>query len=308
MPSDATHWIALSLLPGIGPVVFRRLCERFGDPENVFHAPVAEVAQVAGVRRETIDALRHAAQSLEAARETASALARGGFRVLAFRDADYPTALNELRDPPPLLYVLGHLPTAQERTFSVAGSTHPSRRGAEIARAAGHTLAGGGWTVVSGYAEGIDSAAHLGALEAGGRTLFVLPMGVWAFHLRREFEPFRGDLGSRIVLVSECPPGTGWSSRGAVLRDRLTAALGRALLVVEAQPSSGTMITFQHARRLGRLTYVVRYRRAPPGASGNRMAIRAGGVPVESLRALRDIARSRELPALTRRTEQGELF
>ncbi len=308
MPDDVTHWIALSHLPGIGPVVFRRLCDRFGDPENVFHAPAAEVARAAGLRGATEDALRRPAQSLEAARETAAALARGGFAVVTFRDANYPAPLRELRNPPPLLYTLGQLPTEQDRAFSIAGSTHPSRRGAEIAHAAGRTLAEEGWAVVSGYAEGVDAAAHIGALEGGGRTVFVLPMGVLAFHLRSEFERFRGEVGNRIVLVSECLPGAGWSSRGAVLRDRLIAALGRALLVVEARPSSGTMITFCDARRLGRPAYVVQYRHAPPGATGNRLAIREGGIPVDSLRALRAVARSRELPAAAQRTEQGELF
>ena len=141
MPDDVAYWIALSRLPGIGPVVFRRLCDRFGDPENVFHAPAAEVGEAAGLRSETVDALRHPVRHLEAAREMAAAVVRGGFAVLTFRDADYPAPLHDLHNPPPILYTLGRLPSAQDRAFSVAGSTHPSRRGADISRASGRTLA-----------------------------------------------------------------------------------------------------------------------------------------------------------------------
>ena len=308
MTEDIAYWIALSSLPGIGPVTFRRLCERFGTPENVFQAARAEPDRPRGLRPETIAALRRGDRHLSAARKTARELDRDGFDAVTFAEARYPAPLRDLKDAPAVLYTRGRLPGPDARTFSVAGSTYPSARGANISRSAGRELAEAGWTVVSGYALGIDSAAHAGALEEGGHTVLVLPMGIRAFELRPEFKRFRDELGGRMVLISERPPNEAWSSRSAVLRDRIIAALGRALLVVEARPDSGTMITFRHALRLGRPAYVVKYRRSPPGASGNRLAIRAGGVPVESMKALRDIARAPELPTALPRAAQGELF
>ena len=308
MRGDIAYWIALSGVPGVGPASFQALCERLGGPENVFHASRKELEQTGGLEPETVAALLNARRDISTAQETVTELDNEGFDVVTFHDSGYPAALRDLQDPPPLLYTLGPAPADDDRTFSVAGSTHPSARGAEIARAAGDELARSGWTVVSGYARGIDSAAHVGALEAGGRTVLVLPTGVRAFKLRPEFEQFREQLGANIVLVSECPPRGEWSSRNAVLRDRIIAALGRALLVVEARPDSGTMITFRHALRLGRAAYVVRRRRAPAGASGNELAIRAGGLPVASMHALREIARAGELPRAMPKTVQGELF
>jgi len=306
--SDLAYWIALSQLPGVGPATFRSLRGRFGTVRAVFDAPAKELQRVRRLRAETLAALRDRPARLAAARRTLKRLTAAGFTLVVPQDERYPTSLNDLTDAPPLLYVRGRLPGPEEPTLSVAGSTRPSRRGLDIARAAGAALAEAGRTVVSGYARGIDSAAHLGALEAGGRTVLVLPMGVSAFALRPDFERFRREVGRRLVIVSECPPDQPWSSQHAVRRDRLIAALGEALLVIEARPDSGTMITFRHATRLGRPAYVVTHRRAPPGAAGNKLAIRRGGLPVTSLAALKTIARSNPLPRSVPAARQGRLF
>ena len=308
MSDDAVYWIALANVPDIGPVMFRALCERFGGPRNVFACSRKELRTVPRLGGNAIAALLDAKDRVRAARQIVARLAEDDVNIITFESAGYPRSLFDLNDPPPLLYALGRLPGPSEHTFSVAGSTCPSARGADIARSAGRELAAAGWTLVSGYAHGIDSAAHVGALEGRGRTVFVLPMGVRAFELRPEFERFRNHLGKDIVLLSECPADSGWSSRHAVLRDRIIAALGRALLAVEARPDSGTMITFRHALKLGRPAYVVKYRRAPPGASGNALAIRAGGLPVTSLAAFREIIRAPELPGTAPKPRQGELF
>jgi DNA processing protein len=308
MPEDPMYWMALAELPGVGPVAARALVERFGGAKAALDAPASDVADVAGVRADTLDALPQRAEYVVDAKRTLDQLLDDGFDVIAADSPAYPAALRDLNDAPLVLYTLGQLPNADARCFAVAGSTAPSDRGRSAAALVGRELAAAGWTVVSGYAEGIDSTAHLGALEAGGTTLMILPMGVRAFKLRAQFAPFRAELGGRVVLMSECPPAQGWSSRAAVMRDRLIAAMGRALLVVEARPESGTMITFRHAQRLGRPAYVIDYRDAPPEADGNRQAIRAGGIPVPGTGALRALAQSTTLPNAAPRGVQGQLF
>jgi len=305
---DIPYWIALSNVPGVGPVMFHTLCERLGGPPAVFQADNEKLRTIPGLRQETITALRDSRHVVRAARELARDLDDQRISVVTCRDPAYPPSLFDLSDPPPLLYVIGKVPAPAERTFSISGSTAPSARGADIARAVGRELARAGWTAVSGYAYGVDTAAHLGALEENGRTVLVLPMGIRAFELRAEFVRFGERIGGDIVLVSECPPDEVWSSRAAVMRDRIIAALGRALLAVEARPHGGTMITFRHALKLGRPAYVVKYRRSPPGASGNRLAIRAGGLPVASLGAFREIITARDLPRAAPKAKQGELF
>lgn len=308
MADDAIFAIALSNVPGVGPATYRALCERFGDARSVFAAGRNALESFRGLRPETAAALADGERIVRAARSTAARLAEQGYDIITIGSRGYPNRLLDLRDPPPVLYSLGPLPGPRTRAFSVAGSKTPSARGAGIAHTAGRELAQAGWTLVSGYAPGIDTAAHVGTLEAGGRTVLVLPMGVFTFTLRPEFESFRSQLGRKITLVSECQPDEPWSSRAAVRRDRLITALGWALLAVEARPAGGTMITFRHALRLGRPAYVVKYRRAPDGASGNRLAIRAGGLPVESVGVFKRIIRAAELPKVALAARQGELF
>jgi len=305
---DAALWIAFAHAPGIGPATAAALLRRFGTVENVFAAGRGELGSVPRLRPETRRAFLRPDALVRRASRLAHELAANDIRVVPLADPAYPPPLLDLDDPPVVLYVRGELPEPRGRLFSVAGSTAPSARGLEIARLAGRELVRAGWTVVSGYARGVDAAAHLGSLEADGRTLLILPMGVRAFSLRAEFGAFESEVGRRIVLVSERPPDEPWSARAAVLRDRIIAALGQALLAVEARPQGGTMITFRHALRLGKPAYVVRYCRPPRGAAGNRLAIRAGGIPVESRRALRKIARAATPPRTAPRTRQSELF
>ena len=308
MADDTIFWIALANAPGVGPATFDALCRRFGGPDGVFAARPDELDRVTGLRADTAVALREPGPLLDAARRMADELGREGVRVVTAVAPEYPAALRDLRRPPPVLYVYGPLTASDEPGFAVAGSSTASDRGRQIARRSGGELAEAGRTVVSGYARGVDEEAHRGALEAGGRTVLVLPTGVRSFRLRDKLGRFAEEVGGRITLVSECPPDDAWSSRAAVLRDRLIAALGRGLLVVEARPDGGTMITFRHAVRMGRPAYVARYRRAPSGATGNRVAIRAGGIPVRSMAELRNVVRARTLPRKAPKAVQGDLF
>ena len=308
MTDTLPFWIALAGAPGVGPVAFRALCDRFGNPAAAFAASETELRTLPDLREDAIAALLDGEQLLRAARDIAAKLADQRISVLTCDDPVYPRSLLDLPDPPPLLYLRGSLPRPDDRTFSISGSATPSEHAARIARAVGRDLARAGWTVVSGYAYGVDTAAHIGALEEGGRTVMTLPMGILTFELRPEFKKFGERLGREMVLVSECAPGEEWSPRAAVRRDRVIAALGQGLLAVEARPEGGTMITVKHALKLGRPAYVVKYRTPPPGAAGNELAIRAGGIPVESLGAFRRIIETPDLPRSVPRTGQGELF
>jgi len=303
-----TFWIALAGAPGVGPASFRALCGRFGDPAGVFNAGQAELRELPDLRDDTLAALLDPEPLLRSAQETLGRLHDNRITVVTHDDPAYSRSLLDLPDPPPVVYVRGALPGPDDRTFSISGSATPSDKAVRIARAVGRDLARAGWTVVSGYALGVDTAAHVGALEETGRTVMALPMGVLAFEFRPEFERFAERLGREIVLVSECAPDEPWSRRAAVRRDRIIAALGQGLLAVEARPDGGTMITFKDALKLGRPAYVVKYRVPPPGASGNEIAIRLGGLPVDSLGAFRRIIEAPELPRAVPATEQGELF
>jgi len=170
-------------------------------------------------------------------------------RVVARGDSAYPESLLDLEDPPDPLFVRGRWPLPPG--VALVGSRAASPYGLAIAERLAGDLARLGLVVVSGFAHGIDAAAHRGALAAGGATLAVLPGGLDHI-VPRAHEPLAREVAGRGALVSERPPGAAPYKSSFLERNRLIAALARAVVVVEAGIPSGALSTAGHARRLGR--------------------------------------------------------
>jgi len=216
---------------------------------------------------------------LEWAERTIDALSGRGVSIVRMTDPVYPAALRELADGPPLLYAFGRWDLAESRGVGMVGATRPSQRGRDIARGLAARLAERGVTVVSGYALGVDDASHLGALEHGGATVLCVPFGI------RRFEPRAGwpggeALARQALILSEQPPDAAWETQAALSRNRLIAALSRALIIVETSAKGGAMNTFEHARRLGRPVFAVRVQEAPDSGRGNAVALGKGARPI----------------------------
>jgi DNA processing protein len=183
-------------------------------------------------------------------------------------DARYPRRLLDLRAAPDPLWVDGDLETFAGRTISIVGTRRMTPYGARVARELAGECARAGVVVVSGLAQGIDSAAHDGALEAGGRTVAVLGAGISAYledtgaRRRRLVHAIR----RHGALVSEFPPSAPPQVWTFAQRDATIAALGEATVVVEAPADSGALITASEARRLRRPLYAVP---GPIGASAS---------------------------------------
>jgi DNA processing protein len=154
-----------------------------------------------------------------------------------------------------------------------------------VAAAIARHLAERGWVIVSGHARGIDAAAHTAALRARRPTLLVLPTGILQFRPRSGYPPPEA-LWRLAAAVSECHPEAPWSTLAALARNRLTAALSDAVLLVEARERGGALSTVRHALALGRRAFVVRFRTPALSACGNAAAEAAGALPVRSLREL----------------------
>lgn len=261
-------WLALTHVPGLGGATLRRLLERFGSVEAILVADPAELAAVIRLRQETIAALQNL--SLEAVEAELAALFEADITLLTWDDPDYPAALHDLPDPPPVLFLKGALLPQDERAVAIVGSRQASQPGIATARRLGEELAAAGLTVVSGLALGIDTAAHQGALDAArGRTIAVLGSGLNFIHPRGNCT-LAEHISMRGALISEQRPEA--PPRGAHLmaRDRIIAALSRAVIVVEAGEKSGSLDTARRAQRLGRLVL------ACPGSPGTDALIQAG--------------------------------
>jgi DNA processing protein len=280
MPDDLAYWVALHSVRGMGPATFQKLLAAYGEPAKaVLNAQRRHLAMMPRIPTWVVDGILSARDSLEEAQAQIAGLARRGIKIMTMRDEQYPGPLRKIANPPPVLYCHGDLTEADVRGIGIVGATNPSAHGADVANRFARIFARHDHTVVSGYARGIDSAAHLGALAARGRTVLVIPMGINRFESHHGFPPAEV-LARHGAIVSEQPPDVFWTVEGALARNRLTVALSRALLVVETAEEGGTMHTFNLARREGRPIFVVTYRHPPKSASGNKVAIERGGVPI----------------------------
>jgi len=284
---DPACWAAIHGVEGVGPALFRRLLHRFGTAAGVLAQTSEEAfAPVRGITREVTAGLLRARQSLDIVRREVETLQSRGVRILRLGAPDYPAALLDLPNPPPLLYVVGTIDDRRAPIVSMVGTTKPSDKGRRIAEIFARRFAEAETTVVSGFAHGIDAAAHRGAFGAGGRSILCVPYGIRRFKPRMDMPPLQ-EIAERGALVSECPPDREWSSQAAVARDRIIAALGRALFVVETRRRGGTMHTVKAASQLGRPLFALKYRQPPESAAGNSVVIARGAT---AIRTFGDIA------------------
>jgi len=272
-----TYYQALAAIPGLGPKTLKALVETFGTAAAILEAGAEELSRIPRVTASVAAAIREAAATLEQWAAQRLALEEVGVWLLCWEDEDYPPWLRAIPDAPPLLYGRGTLRVEDRDAVAVIGSREASAQGLELATRLAAGLAERGLTVVSGFARGIDTAAHQGALEAEGRTLAVFGTGIDRIHPRENHE-----LAERIVargaLLTEFPPGTAPSVGTLMARDRIISGLSRAVIVVEAGTRSGSMDTATRARQQGRRLYAVDWAGTDVGSDGTAQLLREGAL------------------------------
>jgi DNA processing protein len=247
-------WFALKSVPLVGNVTFRRLLERFDTPEQALKAPEGELALVRGINAALIASIKHHDYREYAERECAKVV-EAGVKVVDFLSEEYPKVLLEIPDPPPFLYTKGSL-EGIEPALAIVGSRRASSYGMmTTARLAGE-LAGNGVTVVSGMARGVDTAAHRGALNRGGRSIGVLGCGIDVVYPPENSALF-AEMAMRGALISEFPMGTLPLAENFPRRNRIISGISRGVLVVEAAEKSGSLITAEYALEQGREVFAV---------------------------------------------------
>ncbi len=248
------HWIALAVGAGVGGRTVTRLLACFGSLEAVFAATPDELMQVPQVGPHTAQAI--ACVDLAAIEMEVSQLAAQGIQAITWEDPHYPTNLLLSNDAPPVLFVRGVIRSEDARAVAVVGTRTPTPPSRELARHIGRNLAMRGWTVVSGLAVGIDTAAHQGALDVGGRTLAVLGSGV-----ANVYPPQNRALAEAIeqcgAVICEVHPLAAVSRQHLSARNRITSGLSRAVIVVQSGEDSGSINTARRAQSQGRTVFAV---------------------------------------------------
>ena len=266
-------WVTLGQVPGITGNA-RRYHDLLGlgTPAEVFSERREVLAEVVGL--EAADRLV-AYNWRRAATEQAGLAERAGARLVLLSDPDYPALLRPIDLPPPFLLVRGDLLREDALGISIVGSRRGSPYGLRMAERLGADLGGRGVTVVSGLARGIDTAAHRGALDAGGRTVAVLGSGVDVV-----YPPENSRLAREVTragaVVSQFPMGTPPLAHHFPARNRLIAGLTLGTVVVEAAERSGALITARLAGELGREVYAVPGNVSSEGSQGANGLIRDG--------------------------------
>ena len=266
--------VALNLIEHVGPVRVRQLLECFGEAPAILKASRQQLLRVHGIGEETAQAIASWEKTIDLDGEL-KRITDFGCRILTQADEDYPELLRQIYDPPIVLYVSGQLTSKDRNAVAMVGSRQTTHYGLEAARKLAYQLAYVGVTVVSGAARGIDTASHQGALSAKGRTVAVLGTGINII-----FPPENRELFERIAangaVITQFPFNRQADKQSFPIRNRIVAGMTLGTVVVEANLTSGALITAHFATEYGRQIFAVPGRIDSPRSKGCHDLIKQG--------------------------------
>lgn len=261
---DIESALRLKLVPGIGPKTYSDLVNHFGSPTKVLEAAPALLREVQGVGAKIVSAIIAAPGDQSVA--TQLKICRDNdIQILSAASSQYPRILDEIYDPPSVLFCAGEITAADEIAVAIVGTRHATQYGKKVAEQLARGLAMAGITVVSGLARGIDAVAHRAALDAGGRTLAVLGGGILNVY-PAEHAGLADQIKKSGAVLSEALPKVAPKSGCFPRRNRIVSGLSLGVVVVEAGDRSGASISARMAMEQGREVFAV------PGRIDSRMS------------------------------------
>ncbi len=273
------YWIALNMVPGVGAKTYRKLLNIFQSPKRVFSASLSAIKSIPGIHEKTARNILnfgfpdHVQQELED-------IITHQVQIATWDDLNYPEHLKKIFDPPPVLYVKGNPLKQHELMIAVVGSRRATTYGRTIAEKLSGEFALKGITVVSGMARGIDSAAHVGSLKAGGRTIAVLGCGINVIYPPENKRLYHEILEKGTVL-SEFPMHAKPDRGNFPARNRIISGMTLGAVIVEAGIRSGALITADMALEQGRDVFAVPGNITSPGSHGTNRLIKQGAALID---------------------------
>ena len=238
---DIEKWLQLLRSDNVGPATFQKLIKHFETAENALDASVSSMTEIDGIGFKTAERIASSRDKFDVSSELKLA-DKLGIWLINLNDQRYPPALKRIYDPPPVLYIKGTLKDSDNLCIAIVGTRRCSLYGREQSSRFAHLLSSSGFTIASGMARGIDTAAHHGALSAAGRTIAVQGCG-----LAHIFPPENKKLFELIsesgACISELPLNYQPLSENFPSRNRIIAGLSLATIVIEADLYSGALIT-----------------------------------------------------------------
>lgn len=286
---DGQHtWLRLSRTPGVGPVTFAKLIERYKTAEAALEALPRLARRGGRINPLSIPSIEHIAAEIEA-------IDAIGARLIASCEPHFPSLLAVLDPPPPVIITRGPLHLDDQPSIAIVGSRNASGVGMRFAGDLARELGQRGVVIVSGLARGIDGAAHAASLDSG--TIAVLAGGLSRIY-PPEHEELHHAIGQKGLLVSENPPSCNANARDFPRRNRLISGLSLGVVVIEAAERSGTLITARYAAEQNREVMAVPGSPLDPRAKGTNRLLRDGAGLIESADDVMDILANVRRPSI----------
>ena len=276
---EKLEWLSLSKIDGLDCQTFCQLLKTFGSPSEIYRKKFKELRAVVS---EKIALEIGQGVDQTGLKDTLTWLAQANNHIVTLADPDYPKALLEIADPPPLLYAKGNIALLNKLSIAIVGSRNASVQGEKNAEAFAQGLAVHGLCIVSGLALGIDGAAHRGALKAKGDTIAVVGTGLDMVY-PAQHRDLAHQIASSGLIISEFPLGTLSKPQNFPRRNRLISGLSLGCLVVEANLKSGSQITARLSAEQGREVFAIPGSIHSPLAKGCHQLIKQGAKLVDSL-------------------------
>ena len=279
--TDREAYIALNMMEGLGPIKVRDLVDSLGSPQMVFEVDGDALQRVRGIGEKLRGSILEQREQVDPQSEIDQAKSLG-IRMVTPLDDEYPDVLKAIHDPPLALYVRGGFQPADGHALGMVGSRKATHYGLNVADRMAYQLAQTGFTIVSGLARGIDTAAHQGAIKAKGRTVAVLGAAI-----DQLYPPENAELADVIAqsgaLISEYPLGRQADRQTFPYRNRIISGLSQGVLVVEAGFKSGSLHTADAALEQGRSVFAIPGRIDHPAARGTNRLIKNGAKLVDNV-------------------------
>ena len=310
-------WFALASIDGIGPMRIKRLVNRFGSVDKVFDAELSEIARIPLFNPLLATRILKTGIRIAEFRHHIKWFKSRGIEIFCLEDEDYPKQLKAIPNAPAILCRKGNLSKVSQQSVAIVGTTKPTDDGILATLGLARHLVETGFTVVSGLAQGIDTSAHVGVVEASGQTIGVIGSDLFSIH-SHENRILADQICENGAIFSEHPFTTLPTSANLIQRNRIISGLSVATIVVESEENGGAIRTAQFAREQGRLVFACRWQNRHRLSEGPHYLIQQqGALPISlpiSLDALDkvveilkdpDSLRSRSTEASV---EQMELF
>lgn len=296
--TERLDWLQLIRTHGIGPITFFRLLNKFGSAGEAL-SQLPEFSRASGRKTPIVLANRKDCEAeIKRAWQT-------GTQIIAACEPEYPSLLRAIADPPPLLFLQGHVSLFDKPCIAIIGARNASGLGRKFARQLALDLGQAGFVIVSGLARGIDGAAHTAGLETG--TIAVVAGGI-DYIYPPEHSELTAEIAKRGVLLSERALGAEPTARDFPRRNRLISGLSRGVVIVEAAARSGTLITARYALEQGREVFAVPGSPMDPRCHGANSLLRDGATLVESAKDVIETLANQTRGAREGGSDNGDLF